>query len=461
MYIRYTALWNFSKLVFVLHILAFTKFQLRWCAPFQLLWTLFKSSFLPLRSLWKSDLKCFQTSRNCGIFFGTFLLMRNFYSGDAHHANYGKYSLNHHFRYCAHCIWDLQCFQTFWNCSLFGTFRLLRNSYSGDTHHANYAKHSLHHHFQHCAHCVYQIHSHLKLFEIAVCFFTFGLLRNFYSGDAHHANYGKYSLNHHFRYCAHCIWDLQCFQTFWNCSLFCTFRLLRNSYSGDAHHANYAKHSLHHHFQHCAHCVYLIYSVLKLFEIAVCFFTFGLLRNFYSGDAYHANYGKYSLNHHYRYCAHCIWDLQCFQTFWNCSLFCTFRLLRNSYSGDAHHANYAKHSLHHHFQHCAHCVYQIYSVLKPFEIAVCFFTFGLLRNFYFGDAPRANHGERCSNHLFWYCANWVNQIYSLLKLFEIGVCFCTFLLLWNFCSGDAHHANYGKHTLNHHFKHSANCVYQI
>ena len=71
-YSRYTAFWNFSKLLFVLHILAFTKFQLRWCAPFQLLWTLFKSSFLRLRSLWKSDLKCFQTFRNCGFFSAHF-----------------------------------------------------------------------------------------------------------------------------------------------------------------------------------------------------------------------------------------------------------------------------------------------------------------------------------------------------------------------------------------------------
>ena len=48
-YIRYTTFLNFSKLLFVLQLLAFMKFQVRWCAPFQLLWTLFKSSFLPLR----------------------------------------------------------------------------------------------------------------------------------------------------------------------------------------------------------------------------------------------------------------------------------------------------------------------------------------------------------------------------------------------------------------------------
>ena len=44
----------------------------------------------------------------------------------------------------------------------------------------------------------------------------------------------------------------------------------RNYYSGDAYHVNYGKHSLNHHFRHSAHSVYKIYSVFKLFEIAVC-----------------------------------------------------------------------------------------------------------------------------------------------------------------------------------------------
>ena len=68
-YIRFTVFSNFFNLQFVLHILAFTKFQLRWYAPFQLLWTLFKSSFLALRSPWKSDLKWFQTFWNCSLFW--------------------------------------------------------------------------------------------------------------------------------------------------------------------------------------------------------------------------------------------------------------------------------------------------------------------------------------------------------------------------------------------------------
>ena len=32
-YIRFKAFWNFSKLLFVLDILAFRKFLLLWCAP--------------------------------------------------------------------------------------------------------------------------------------------------------------------------------------------------------------------------------------------------------------------------------------------------------------------------------------------------------------------------------------------------------------------------------------------
>ena len=90
-YIRYTTYWNFSKLFFVLHVLAFTKFQLRWCAPFQLLWTLFKSSFLPLRSVCKSDLQRFQTFE-IAVCFGTFWLWGNFYSDDAHYSDYCELS---------------------------------------------------------------------------------------------------------------------------------------------------------------------------------------------------------------------------------------------------------------------------------------------------------------------------------------------------------------------------------
>ena len=76
---------------------------------------------------------------------------------------------------CAHlCISDLKCFETFRNCSMFYRFWLLGNFYSGDVHHANYFERCSNHHFRHWAHCVYQIYSVLKLFEIPDCFAHFG-----------------------------------------------------------------------------------------------------------------------------------------------------------------------------------------------------------------------------------------------------------------------------------------------
>ena len=172
-----------------------------------------------------------------------------------------------------------------------------------------------------------------------------------------------------------CIGDLQCFQTFRNCCLFCAFSLIRNIYSGDAHDANYCKHSLNHHFQHWTHSVYQIYSVLNLLTIAVCFthlaFTKFLLWWCASCQLWQTQF-KLSFP---TLPTLCIGDLQCFQSFQNGSFFFTSWLLRNFYYGDAHHANYGKHSLNNHFQHCAHSVYQIDSVLKLFEITVCFTHF--------------------------------------------------------------------------------------
>ena len=123
-YTRFALFSNLSKLRFVLHILASSKFELRWFLPCLLWWTLFKSSFQTLRTV---------------------------------------------------CIWDLQYFETFRNCCLFCTFWHIRNLYCGEAHHANYTKHSLNHHFQHCAHCVYEIYSVFIVFEIAVWFAHFGL----------------------------------------------------------------------------------------------------------------------------------------------------------------------------------------------------------------------------------------------------------------------------------------------
>ena len=50
---------------------------------------------------------------------------------------------------------------------------LLRNFYSPDAHHANHGKYSLNDHFWYGAHSVYKIYSDFKLFEIAACFAHF------------------------------------------------------------------------------------------------------------------------------------------------------------------------------------------------------------------------------------------------------------------------------------------------
>ena len=121
-YTRFTLFSDFSKLRFVLHILASSKFELRWFSPCLLWWTLFKSSFQTLRTV---------------------------------------------------CIWDFQCLETFRNWCLFCTFWYIRNFYCAEAHHANYSKHSLNLHFQHCAHCVEEIYSIFEVFEIAVCFAHF------------------------------------------------------------------------------------------------------------------------------------------------------------------------------------------------------------------------------------------------------------------------------------------------
>ena len=123
-YMTFTVFAKFSKWQFVLHIFSYSKFELHWFSPSYLRWTLFNSSFPTLRTV---------------------------------------------------CIWDLQCFETFRNCYLFCTFWHIRNFYCGEAHHANYTKHSLNLHFQHCAHCVYDIYSICKVFEMAVCFARIGL----------------------------------------------------------------------------------------------------------------------------------------------------------------------------------------------------------------------------------------------------------------------------------------------
>ena len=120
------------------------------------------------------------------------------------------------------CIWDLQCFQSYPNCNIFGKFFLLRNFYSGNEPHGNYGKHCLTHHFQHCAQCVYETYSVFKVIQIAIFLHIFP--------------FTKFLL----RWCATwllwqtlfnssfptlrklCISDLQYFQSFRNSCLFCS-----------------------------------------------------------------------------------------------------------------------------------------------------------------------------------------------------------------------------------------------
>ena len=121
-----------------------------------------------------------------------------------------------------------------------------------------------------------------------------------------------------------CLGDLQCFQTFRNCRFFCTSWILRNFYCDDAHHANYGKYSLNHHLQHCAQSVYQIYSVLKLLEITVCFTHFGFYEISTPVVRIMLTKAKQFKSSFPTMPTLCIWDLQCFKTFRNCSLFCTF-----------------------------------------------------------------------------------------------------------------------------------------
>ena len=170
-YMTFTVFAKFSKLLFVLHILAYSKFELR---SFSLWWTLFKSSFQTLRTVCIWDLQCFETFRNCCLFC-TFWIIRNFYSGDAHHANYGKRSLDHHFQHCAHSVYQiLRIFKVFKIAVCFAHFASYEIS-TPEMRNLLTMANSLNHHFQHCAQCVYEIYSVFKVFERAVCFAHFGL----------------------------------------------------------------------------------------------------------------------------------------------------------------------------------------------------------------------------------------------------------------------------------------------
>ena len=255
------------------------------------------------------------------------------------------------------CIWHLQYLKSFRNGCLFCTFWLIRNFYSGEAHHANYDKHSLNHHFLHCAQCVYEIYIVFEVLKIAVCFAHFGIFEIWTALILPYQLWWTLFKSSFPTLRTVCIWDLQCFQSFRNCCLFCTFWVIRNFYSGHEQQVNYGKHSLNDHYQHCAHCVYDIYRIFTVFEMGVCFAHFGIFEirtALILTILAMVNVVQFIISNIAQLC---IWDIQCFQSFRNCCLFCTFWLIRNFYSGAAHHANYSKHSLSHHFKHCAQCEY--------------------------------------------------------------------------------------------------------
>ena len=174
------------------------------------------------------------------------------------------------------CIWHLQYFQSLRNGCLFCTFWLIRNFYSAEAHHANYSKYLLNHHFQHCAQCVYETYSVFKVFQIAICFANFPFTKFLPQWCAPCQQWWTFFKSSFPILYTLGRWDLQCFHTFRNCCFFSTFRIIWKFNSGDASHANYGKYILNHHFQHCAHCAYDIYSICKVLEMPVCFAQFGL-----------------------------------------------------------------------------------------------------------------------------------------------------------------------------------------
>ena len=297
-------------------------------------------------------------------------------------------------------------------------------------------------------------------FQNCSLFCTFCLLRSFYSWDAQHANHGKQFKSSFPTLRTLCIRDLHCFRTSQNCGLFCRFWLLRNLNSVDSRHAYCGEHCSNHHFRHCAQCVSEIYSVWKLFEIAVCFAHFG---SFEISTTVMSNMLTMA-NIVYRSFPTlrtlCIWHLQYFQSFRNGCLFCTFWLFGNLNGTDSHHAYYGEHCSNHHFRHCAQCVSEIYSVWKLFEIAVCFAHFGsfeISTTVMSNMLTMANIVYRSFPTLRTLCI-WHLQYF---QSFRNGCLFCTFWLFGNLNGTDSHHAYYGEHCSNHHFRHCAQCVSEI
>ena len=120
------------------------------------------------------DLQCFQTFRNCsfspplGFYELSTVVMRIMLTM----ANIVLIIISN----IAHTVYiRFKAFWNFWKLQFVFTLWVLRKFYCGDAHHAIYGKHSLNHHLQHWAHSVYQIYSVLKLFKIWVCSTHFGV----------------------------------------------------------------------------------------------------------------------------------------------------------------------------------------------------------------------------------------------------------------------------------------------
>ena len=131
-------------------------------------------------------------------------------------------------------------------------------------------------------------------------------------------------------------------------------------------HVSYGKHSLNHHFGHYAHSVYKIYSVSELFEIAVCsghFDFFEITTPVIRIMLAMANIVQIIISD----MGHIVYiTFTVFSNFSNMQFvlqILTFSKLLPQWC------------LNHHFRQGTHSVYKIYSVLKLFEIAVCFAPF--------------------------------------------------------------------------------------
>ena len=172
-YIRFTVFWNFSKLLFVLQILAFTKFLLRWCAPCWLWWTLFKTSFKTCANClyhFYSVLQLFEIAV-CFADFGFYEVLTPMMRATVTMVNVVQIIISD----IAHTVYiRLTFFLPFQNCCLFWTNWLLRNFYSDDAHHGNYCERCSNHDIPHCAYWVYHIYPVLKIFKIAVGLAHFG-----------------------------------------------------------------------------------------------------------------------------------------------------------------------------------------------------------------------------------------------------------------------------------------------